>query len=538
MAPSAKSAAREAVVLALILVAVYLLSQASDAVLIGAFDDDGVYTVLARAIAEGRGYVSLHLAGSPVQVKYPPGFPWLLSLVWRATGSLERLQQAVRWMNPLALAVAAALLWWLGRARWRLRVGPLAVLLLFPLLLAPAIQLFSIPLAEPWFLLGWAAALVVWDLAGSSTGLRRFLLAAATGLVAALTVLVRTQAIALLPALGLALARRREARGIWVITLIAALLPLVLWQSYHHRMIAAGPVSLLPDEGAYAAWVGLGPAGVAGSLAGSLALNLRYYPGVLGAYLASIHMVGVAVAVGLFLAIAVASMHGLWREPFLAGSVGGSFLLLLLWPFGQDRLCLSLLPVAGLLVARAAEPWLARLPAARQRWVTPAAFLLLAPVLLRQLDLHNDSLAALAERRFPRVYTADFFLRLNSIFIGNTARWLEQHAPPGARVMTDRPAGVFLYSGHQTVPAAPSQSRLNASVFGVPGRYLAGAILRDSVSYLVVGYPSPGIRGDVQALRERCPGVLSDARVRPDDPPYLFRLTPDHACLAPFTAAP
>jgi hypothetical protein len=88
------------------------------------------------------------------------------------------------------------------------------------------------------------------------------------------------------------------------------------------------------------------------------------------------------------------------------------------------------------------------------------------------------------------------------------------------------------------VPAAPSQSRLNASVFGVPGRYLAGAILRDSVSYLVVGYPSPGIRGDVQALRERCPGVLSDARVRPDDPPYLFRLTPDHACLAPFTAAP
>ena len=41
--------------------------------------DGAMYVGLARAISEGQGYVSAWIAGDPAHVKYPPGFPLLLS---------------------------------------------------------------------------------------------------------------------------------------------------------------------------------------------------------------------------------------------------------------------------------------------------------------------------------------------------------------------------------------------------------------------------------------------------------------------------
>ena len=49
----------------------------------GLAHDDGVYLVLAKALAEGKGFVLAHLDGEPPQIKYPVLLPWLLSLVWR-----------------------------------------------------------------------------------------------------------------------------------------------------------------------------------------------------------------------------------------------------------------------------------------------------------------------------------------------------------------------------------------------------------------------------------------------------------------------
>src|SRR5207245_75707 len=49
----------------------------------GLFSDDAWYVLLARALATGEGYTLTNLPTPGVAPVYPPGFPLLLSLVFR-----------------------------------------------------------------------------------------------------------------------------------------------------------------------------------------------------------------------------------------------------------------------------------------------------------------------------------------------------------------------------------------------------------------------------------------------------------------------
>src|SRR5712692_7478162 len=46
-------------------------------------NDDAVYVVTAKALANGQGYRTISLPLEPPQTKYPPLYPLLLSLIWR-----------------------------------------------------------------------------------------------------------------------------------------------------------------------------------------------------------------------------------------------------------------------------------------------------------------------------------------------------------------------------------------------------------------------------------------------------------------------
>jgi hypothetical protein len=50
----------------------------------GSYHDDGIYVTTAKALAAGQGYRIISLPGEPAQTKYPPFYPFLLSLIWRA----------------------------------------------------------------------------------------------------------------------------------------------------------------------------------------------------------------------------------------------------------------------------------------------------------------------------------------------------------------------------------------------------------------------------------------------------------------------
>jgi len=49
----------------------------------GAYHDDGIYVVTAKALATGRGYRITSLPWEPAETKYPPLYSFVLSLVWR-----------------------------------------------------------------------------------------------------------------------------------------------------------------------------------------------------------------------------------------------------------------------------------------------------------------------------------------------------------------------------------------------------------------------------------------------------------------------
>src|SRR5688572_2759974 len=79
----------------------------------GAFHDDGIYVVTARALAEGQGYRIISLPESPPQTKYPILFPWLLSLIWRIAPAFPDNLPLLR-----IVPVAATVVWlWLS---WQL----------------------------------------------------------------------------------------------------------------------------------------------------------------------------------------------------------------------------------------------------------------------------------------------------------------------------------------------------------------------------------------------------------------------------------
>jgi len=526
-----RTVALECVALACSVILLHRFSAFAEVFLVGGLTDDGVYTVLGKALAEGKGYHSLHLVGTPVQAKYPPGFPWILAMVWRATGSVENVLRAVRWLHPVIVGLTAALLWGLGRARWRLDRGPLLLLAVLPLALDATIQYTAIPLAEPWFVLGWVCVLWAWEAAEVAPDDSRLPVLVLVGMLVAGTTLIRAQGIVLVPAVAAGLFLRRHTRAERAATFAAMLVPLAACQLYLRALVRAGPVALLPDEGAYSTWLPRLGEQLPRSVLASVLDNVRDYLSSLGGYLAALRPLGAVIVALVMLGTVVAGLVFARRRPVISVSVLGSVAMLLLWPFSQDRLLLAILPVGGMLLALALEPLTVMLPERGRRLLNMGSMVAVALILLRQMDIRRDSLDAVAQNHAPRVMSPTYGLLSNSRVIATASRWIRLHTAPDARIMIDMPAGIFLYTGRQTMPASPTESRFVRSEFAEPGRYLARHILDDSLTMLIILDHQPGIMADAKAVKARCPGVLRWGGVNEDDPPDMYRITPDANCL-------
>ncbi|MGH7528999.1 MAG: hypothetical protein ACREMN_01310, partial [Gemmatimonadales bacterium] len=348
----------EVLVVALAVGAVHLLFRLSAGFLVGALNDDGVYVVLGKAIADGEGYRSIHLAAAPVQVRYPPGLPLLLAVPWALAGTLGAVRATVAVVNLAATAAAAGLVWWLGRRRLGLPRWPLAICAIAPFVLDGTIQYYNIPLTEPYLVLGWAAALVLaYPLFGPEAAgppsRRALARAALVGLVLAGTTLFRSAGVVLIPAalLALALHRRWHAAAACA---VAAFVPLAVWQLLKAAWVAQGTVSTLPDNLGYWTWLGVdGPIALAGYAGTTLVRNAVEYVPKLGSYLFSSLALGVVLVCLACVAVALACVW-YWRaHSALVLTTLAATALTLLWPFAQGRLLLPLLPFLGLLAAAA-----------------------------------------------------------------------------------------------------------------------------------------------------------------------------------------
>src|SRR2546427_6080902 len=183
----------EPLVIAGLVFVAHLVLRAADRILVGAFNDDGAYVALGQALAGGVGYRLIYLVGCPVGGKFPPGLPLLIAVPWKLFGTLPIVRATIGLLNPLASGAAAGMIWWIGRRKLGAAPAVLALCAIGPFFLDAVIQYFNIPLSEPYFVCGWATALLLaYRMADAPPGAARPSLAVALGLVLPLPELFRT----------------------------------------------------------------------------------------------------------------------------------------------------------------------------------------------------------------------------------------------------------------------------------------------------------------------------------------------------------
>lgn len=199
--------------------------------------DDGVYLIGAKSLATGAGYRFLHLIGAPPAVHFPPAWPALLAAVWRLSPSFPDNVLVLTLVNPLLLAVGAALACRYGMRRLDL---PPPMASLAAVVFAAALPLVVIAgtlLPEPLFLVAMFLAFAMADRAVDRGGLRH---AVEAGVAAGAVALVMNAGLALLPALVIALlvARRRREAAVAAAGAAALLVPWQLWLARHADALA------------------------------------------------------------------------------------------------------------------------------------------------------------------------------------------------------------------------------------------------------------------------------------------------------------
>ncbi len=478
----------------------------------GAFHDDGVYLSLGKAIATGHGYHSIYEIGSPVHAKYPPALPLLFAMFWWLATSLRAVMRLVFAGDILAVGATALLLLNICR---RLEI-PRALACFFalgPLLLNPSVTYLTLAIAEPYYLMFCVAAIVLFDRARSLPNAGVFD-DVALGACLAIACLFRSQALVLLPATLLALFIARVPVRRIAITAATAALPLLVWEMWHTHMLASGPLSHAPDELPYLQWLTLHGIAQMPALLVRIALgNARDYAWLFIHLLSDFKQAGVALALLFAAAFTYGWQRALKVHPALALCVAASALTVLLWPFAQDRLMLSWLPLAGVCAAFGVVHLALR---HRATAIVAGVVLIAATISIaqKQTALRRETLDGMKNGTKPSSFVPDYVLLYNSRFVRNTSLWLRLGTRADEAVFVDFPAAIYLNSGRVTLAANPTESAYaKRRVFNRPGAYLRDHAVAEGINVVVVAGPADGMRRDVRTVSTLCP----DALIRQND---------------------
>jgi hypothetical protein len=500
----------------------------------GVFNDDGSYLALGRALARGAGYRSTYIVGSPLQVKFPPGFPALLAIVWRVGHTLGAVQTIATTINIVACGISAALFWWIARERLRLPIAVVATFVVLPFVLDSAVQYYTLVLSEPLFILTMAIAFVLVD--------RRTMTTKSTialGATLAIGVFLRTQGIALTGAILLALLLDRSRRREFAIVVAVSILPVVAWQAYLVVASRHQTLSTQASESSYTSFLtGSGTSFVSREIS-VVSGNLLDYLHVLGGYVAGSDSVGFAVAIlaGVLTVVGTILLFRVSAALGLALIANGA--MLLAWPAYQDRYLLPILPLAGVAAGYAFHDLARRLFIRREtrsvaRWESIAAAVGLVLVVSRQYDIRREVESARSTGRSPSVATPSFRLPNNAWFVDAVSRWTLRATTPSDRIAVVSPAAVWLYTNRQTIPMEIVEPRGAPSVFDVPGRYLASELVTARLTSVLAESPEGVTAREVDAVRSACPSSLQ--KIDEFSGIVAWRATPGDACVASLDA--
>jgi len=448
--------------------------------ILGTFQDDAQYAVLAKAIREQHTYRNLNFPGHPPELKFAPGWPAILALAWRPgasdTANLERLRGVnLAVAGALAGVVAAA-----GVVAFAVPPALSAVAALAAVATPSVMMWWTIPMSEPLCLALLALALL---LAASGRERRAVIVAAAA-------VYVRSIAAPFLVALVAAAWWKRGWRAAVQPAAIAAavMAPWVVWILVHRADVP--PVLAHAGYGSYAAFYGQGLAVAPRTMLLTVpAVNAPMVAQALGQALLGWHWAPrlVEIAVGLGIAGLVAA--GTRSRPALAVALVLYLGVVLFWPFPQeDRFVGSVWPL--LLLAA-----LAALPGPRTRVPLVAVAALAAGVAFARGE----------GVRLHRQRSRGTVALLDSV---------RTRIPAGAVVATANPPLVYLRLGTPTVVSWRERSYrwyregFWATAWGL-GDDLWDVVRAYHPDYLIVERRGAEGRYAAGSLIRQCPGVLT-----------------------------
>ena len=465
---------------------------------VGAYEDDAIYTLLAKALASGEGYRMINLPGTPAATHYPPGYPFLLSLLWRVWPEFPDNVVVFKFANAVLLAAGAAGIYLFARRRLEYTATGAGVLAIAATAAMPMLQLTGLVLSEPLFL---AIAFVVFLAIERTAATGSLRDAAATGVLLGILCLVRTIGVVAVAAALLLLVARRHVRAAIVAGLVAfvLVLPWQLWVSAHQAELQ--PV-LQGKYGPYLSWVfdGYRTGGVEfargvfiQNLAG-MANTLSYLVMPANAFwprLVSLVLLGLVLIAGLRLLSR--------RAPTLVLFCVLYLLLLVAWPFHPYRFLLALWPVLLILaVGTGVALW---------RWQPEGT----SRRAFRFVALGGVACLAIGHAAYNwHEYQAEAWVDLQrraGISARPLVEWVDRNTEPGDILATEHDVVVYLYTGRQGVPVStflPSQ--FLAPFTPVENAHWVGTIVQTfEPRYLITGFPAHVAAADTLATTPQPP---------------------------------
>ncbi len=439
---------------------------------VGMVIDDAWYVMLAKALAEGRGYWLVNAPVDGILPGYPPGFPALLSLVFRLSPDFPGNVWLLKSVSILAmLGVALFSYVYLHKSRQQSR--PIAALAAIGIAMTPALVFLatSTVMSECVFMLSQLAVVVVAHRALEASPERSTRLAAVAGLLGAATVLIRSVGIGVVAAVVLFLLKERRWKQLsaFAIAVAIGVGPWLVYARAHaptveHQQIHRGSLVYGYSDQFWMRFAGSALSGqvTVADLPGRVATNVidiagRSMVGIFGPILlrdadeSGEELVSLGGQIGwtfvgygrLPATIAVSCVLGaiiVWgfvrtvRERWTIAEflVPISLLITVVWPFWSFRFVLPLTPFLYVYLVKG----LVHVAAAR-----------IALLVVVSLNVYDHAGYIAAARSDPK--GADWVATYQEI--ETTLDWMKVHLDADAVVASTNPALVHLRTGHKTI---------------------------------------------------------------------------------------
>ena len=438
-------AGRERLVpLGLAALALVLIVMAIGPYPVGVFQDDGMYTVLARSLATGEGYRFTNLPGAPNATHFPPLYPVFLAGLWKLFPAFPANVTLFKFANAVLVALAAWFGWQFARRQLRMDRWAAGLAVGGFTAGAPVVFLGVMVMSEPLFLAALFPVLVACERAAAS-GSRRD--AVVAGLAGGCLALIRTLGVVAIPATALVLAWRRRwlAAALVMVAGVAVLLPWQLWVSAHAGEV---PAVFAGKYGSYSGWMAEGiRAGGIRFVFSLVRVNVSQVLS-LGWETFGVNLMAIQLRISVTILVTVLFALGWWRvlrsAPVAAWALAMYLALVMAWPFTPARFMWAVWPLIGMTFGLAVDGMFTWRPAGNLR------------ISARRAGLAAASLLTIGYVRYNYEGVAGGWWARVQSGVADRARplaeWVVANTPNDAVIATDDDVMIHLYTGRRAVP--------------------------------------------------------------------------------------